>query len=77
MIIPAPLYVTTPPACAVVVVKLMIAPVVYTNGMVTISEVGVDFLQPDMMINVDRKKKRMELFLRKEGIFMEFNEMKE
>ena len=53
------------------------AATVDTVGMVATVPAGAVDLQPDTMINDDRKKKRMELFLRKEGIFMEFNEMKE
>ena len=57
------------------VVKLRMAATVDTFGMVATVPEGDVFLQPDMITD-DRKKKRMELFLRKEVIFMELNEMK-
>jgi hypothetical protein len=51
-------------------------PTVDTVGTVaTVPEGAVD-LQPARIINDDRKKKRMELFLRKEVIFMELIGMK-
>jgi hypothetical protein len=71
--VPLPFDAIKPPLVAVVEVRLMITPSVFTRGRETVVDGALDDLEQLILNNIIDEKNEYNKMLRKQGIFMRIN----